>query len=239
FEGYALGDVKTVASPPWTAHQDTSLADIENDNGNKVLTYGWASDFRGVSRTMPDTTVIDNSSTATIFFRINSKTDTPNHSIGLGDQASTGTVDFSDYETQLRLKQGTTTGTFAIDARNGGAFSSTLASGLALNTYYNIWIVVNQTTDKYDIYMNTGTAAATAANKLNASQLSFRNGTTNDLNQILALAGSAPIDNGVRLDDLVYQPGTDLTNPTAGFNPNLTWIPQTMTVNGDYTQNGG
>src|SRR5262249_13939775 len=67
FESYATGDVKTVASPPWTAHQDTSLADIELDSsGNKVLTFGWASDFRGVSRTMPEPTVINNSSIATI-----------------------------------------------------------------------------------------------------------------------------------------------------------------------------
>ncbi len=239
FESYALGDVVTVASPPWTAHQNTTLADIESYNGNKVLTFGWASDFRGVSRSLSDQTVLNNSSTATYFFRINSKTDTPNHNVGLGDKASTATVDFSDFEAQLRIKQGSTAGTIALDARNGGAFSATLSSGLALNTWYNIWMVVNQTTDKYDIYMNTGTGAATAGNKLNATQLSFRNGTTSDLNTFLALAGSAPVDNGVRIDDLVYQPGVDLTNPTAGFDPGLTWTPETLTVNGNYMQNAG
>jgi hypothetical protein len=182
---------------------------------------------------------MDNSSTDTVFFRFNSKTDTPNHSIGLGDKASTGTVDFADYEAQLRVKQGTAAGTFAIDARNGGSFSSTLASGLALNTWYNVWMVVNQATDKYDLYMNTGTNTATAGNKLNATPLSFRNGTTSDLNTFLALAGSAPVDNGVRIDDLVYLTGVDLTNPVAGFDPGLTWTPETLTVNGNYTQSAG
>jgi hypothetical protein len=100
-------------------------------------------------------------------------------------------------------------------------------------------MVVNQTTDKYDVYMNTGTGAATAANKLNATQLSFRNGTTQDLNEFLAYAGAAPVADGVRIDDLIYQSGTDLSNPEAGFNSGLTWLPATLSVGGTYTQNGG
>lgn len=238
FESYGLGDVRTNASPPWTAHQDTSLADIENF-GSKVLTYGFASDFRGTSRTMPDQTIIDNSETATLFFRINSKTDDPDHTVGLGDVASTGATNFGDFEAQLRLKQGTAAGTFAIDARNGGGFSATLASGLALNTWYNVWMVVNQSTGTYDLYMNTGTGAATAGNKLNASPLAFRNGTSSDLNTILALAGPSPVDNGVRLDDFTYHAGLDLTNSSAAFDPGLTWTPDTLTIEGDYTQLSG
>ncbi|HVT81517.1 MAG TPA: dockerin type I domain-containing protein, partial [Phycisphaerae bacterium] len=101
-----------------------------------------------------------------------------------------------------------------------------------------IWMVVNNATDKYDIYMNTGTSPATAANKL-ASQLSFRNGTTQDLDTFLAYGGAAPVANGVRVDDIVFQAGTDLTNPTAGFNANLAWSPETLSVAGDYTQNAG
>jgi hypothetical protein len=237
FESYAVGDLATVASPPWTAHQATTQADIESYNGNKVMTFGWAGGARGVSRTLADNTTITNDKTATVFFRINSKTDDPDHSIGLSDQATTSTVDFNEFETQLRLKQGTATGTFALDARNGGAFSATLSSGLALNTWYNIWMVVNQTTDKYDLYMNTGNGAATTANKLNSVPLSFRNGTTGDLNYILGFANTAPIDNGVRVDDFVYQSGTDLTNPSVTFDPGLSWTAETMTVKGNYTQN--
>lgn len=239
FESYALGDVRTTASPPWTAHQDTTLADIENFSGNKVLTYGWAGGTRGASRSLPDATTIENGETATFFFRINSKTDDPDHNFGLGDQASTGTVDFADFETQLRMKQGTTAGTFAIDARNGGGFTSTLASGLALNTWYNLWMVVNQSNDTYDLFMNTGTAAATAANKLNTTPLAFRNGTTSELNTILALSASAPIDNGVRIDDLYSFNGFDLSNPLVGFDPGISWSAATLTIDGNFTQDAG
>ncbi len=47
------------------------------------------------------------------------------------------------------------------------------------------------------------------------------------------------VADGVRIDDLTYQAGIDLTNPTAGFNPNLTWSPETLNVGGNYTQASG
>jgi hypothetical protein len=239
FESYALGDVRTTASPPWTAHQNTSLADIENVSGTRALSYGWASDFRGASRTIPDATILADGDAATYFFRINSKTDDPDHNVGLGDQANTDGVNFGDYEAQLRVKQGAAPGTFALDARNGGGFSPTLASGLGLNAWYNIWMVVDQAADTYDVYMNTGAGAATAGNKLNTSPLAFRNGTADPLDTLLALAGSAPVDNGLRIDSIVYQSGVDLSNPLAGFDPGLAWTPATLTVSGDFSLDVG
>jgi hypothetical protein len=239
FESYALGDVRTTASPPWTAHQNTSLADIENIGGTRALSYGWASDFRGASRTIPDATILGEGDAATYFFRINSKTDDPDHNVGLGDQANTDGVNFGDYEAQLRVKQGAAPGTFAIDARNGGVFSPTLTGGLALNAWYNIWMVVDQGSDTYDVYMNTGVNGATASNKLNASPLAFRNGTSDPLDSFLALAGSAPVDNGLRIDSVVYQNGVDLSNPLAGFDPGLVWSPATLTVSGDFSLDVG
>jgi hypothetical protein len=241
FESYSLGDVRTVASPPWTAHQDSSLVDIENVSGNKALSYGFATGARGTSRTLPDLTVLENNEQSTFFFRINSKTADPDHNVGLADKATTSGADFGDFEAQLRLRQTSPASatTFSIDARNGGAFSATLASNLALNTWYNIWMVIDQTSDTYDLYMNTGTGAATAGNKLNASPLAFRNGTTSDLNAFLALANTAPVDNGVRVDDIVFQTGADLTNPLVNFDPSLVWAPETLTVNGDFSQEAG
>ena len=72
--------------------------------------------------------------------------------------------------------------------------------------------------------------------KLNGLPLAFRNGTTSDLNTILGLAGSAPIDNGVRIDEVFLFHGFDLTNPLAGFDPGLVWSAETLTVDGNYTQ---
>jgi hypothetical protein len=247
FESYALGNVRDVASPPWTAHgggTGTQFADIESFSGNKVLTYGWSNtapdSSRGTSRDMPAAGIIENNDIATFFFRVNSKTDDPDHSFGLSDSVTTtANANFDEYETQVRLVQGASAGTFAIQARNGGAFTSNLATGLALNSWYNVWMVVNQATDMYDVYMNTGSAGATAVNKLNASPLAFRNGTPESLSKILALASPAPVDNGVRIDDLVYSQGVNLTNPLNGLDSELTLESATFTVQGNLTLNPG
>lgn len=238
FESYNTGDVRNVANPPWTAHQDTSLVDIENLSGNNALSFGWVSDFRGTSRNLPTDAVLENNETATIFFRVNSRTDVPNHNIGLADVADTNAANFADFESQLRIKAGTA-GTFAIDARSGAAFTSTLASGLALNSWHNIWMVVNQSSDTYDLYMNTGTDDATLAQKLNSTPLNFRNGTGDGLTKFLALAGAAPVDNGVLIDDITYLTGVDLTNPLLGFDPGVSAASMTMLVTGNFNQQAG
>lgn len=238
-QSYALGNVRDVASPPWTAHQDTSLVDIESHSGSQVLTYGWASNFRGTSRALESELSLEDGQTATYFFRVNSRTADPDHNVGLGDRATTDGVDFGDYEAQVRLKQGAASGTFDLDARNGGGFSPTLASGLALDAWYNIWLVVDQATDTYDVYLNAGDGDAAASNKLNAAPLAFRNGSGDALNTFLALAGSAPVDNGVRVDDIYRFEGVDLTNPLGGFDPNVTWNPETLLIDGDYSQATG
>jgi hypothetical protein len=239
FNSYTAGNINAITSS-WVSHEDSSFATIESFNGSNVLTYGWGdnTDNRGASRPLPTGTILDNNSTATYFFQIAATNNNPNHSFGLATHASTGTENFGDYETQLRMKAGTGS-TFAIDARSGGAFSNTLASGLALNTLYNIWMVVNQPTDTYDIYMNTGTGSATTANKLNSTPLAFRNGTTNDLTELLALAGTSTVSDGAMIDNVYYQSGVDLSNPLLNFDPGLAWSPATLTVNGNYTQNSG
>src|SRR5262249_6501308 len=107
FDGYTPGHAISVAGPAWSAPRTTTEADIVNIRGtNNALAFGTtaASSFNGVSRVLNSTTSLDNSSTATYFFQINCKVASPNHSLGLGDQANTNTVDFNDYETQLRLQ---------------------------------------------------------------------------------------------------------------------------------------
>jgi hypothetical protein len=235
-QSYALGDVRDVADPPWTAHQNTSLADIENVGGTNALSFGWAGDFRGVSRTLDEGQGLSEGNVGTYFLRINSRTDAPNHNVGIGDEATTSGVAFGDFAAQVRLKAGATPGTFDLDARNGGGFTATLAGGLALDTWYNLWLVVDHASDTYDVFLNSGIGDATSADKLNAAPLVFRNGTATDLDEFLALAGGAPVDNGVRIDDLYLFEGFDLTNPLGGYDPGIFWTPETLSVSGDYAQ---
>ena len=242
FEGYATGLVRSVASPPWTDHGGSDLANIEDDgSGNHVLTFGGTSDYGAVSRDMPAAGQIDNSGVATFFFRVNSKTDDPDQSFGLGDQTNTtsGFV-FSDYEAQVRVvDDSSATGTFQLDARDGSGFTAPLATGLAPDTWYNLWMVVDQTTDTYDVYMNTGTGDAAAGDRLNAAPLNFRNGTSDVLATILGAWGPAPLEDGARFDSLAYLDGVDLTNPLGGLDPLLLGSGEMLTIEGNLTLDVG
>ncbi len=241
FEGYSLGDVNTVASPTWIGHAGSDVADIEDDGtGNKVLTFGGLENYGAASMLLPVGAQIDNTETSTFFFRFNSKTDDPDSSFGLSDQSNTGnSFVFSDYEAQVRIVDDAgASGTYMLDARDGGGFTSALTTGLATDTWYNLWMVVDQTTDTYDIYLNTGSSDATSGDKLNSSPLSFRNGTTDTLISILGAWGPAPITNGVRYDDMTFLQGADLTNPLGGLDPVLLGTGLTLTVQGDYTMDG-
>ena len=233
FESYALGNVRDVASPPWTAHRSDADADIEDDGtGNRVLTFG-DSNYAGASRDMPVDGVIDDTEVATFFFRFNSKIDNPDYNFGLADQATTTAENFGDFEAQVRLTDDSgASGTFLLDARDGGGFSAVLASGLAVDRWYNVWMVVDQTTDTYDVYLNTGTANATVGDKLNSSPLHFRNGTTDPLNKILGI-GVASVTDAVRYDDLAYLDGVNLTNPLGGLGEGLNGSSATLTIDGD------
>ena len=217
FETYSLGDVRDVASPPWTPHNDSDKVDIVNDgSGTQVLAFG-SNTYVGVSRYIPGAAQIGNSETATFFFRFNSRTTTPDHCFGLADEVDTQDTAYGNYEVQIRLiDDPNASRTYMLDARDGSTYSTTLASGLRPGAWYNLWVVVDQPSDTYDVYLSTDTADAVPADKLNASPLSFRNGTTASLDTILGL-GIAPTDNSVWFDDIVNLDGTDLRNPTSNL----------------------
>lgn len=216
FESYSTGLVRDVASPPWTAHDNSSSVAIQQEaGGNNYLTIGDTSNFRAASRDLPAAMQVQNDEVATLFFRFNSQTDAPNSSFGLGDQATNNGAQFSDYEAQLRLIQGPAAGQIEINARNGGSFTGLLAT-VADDTWYNVWMVVDQTSDTYDLYMNTGLADADNTNLI-ASGLNFRNGTSASLSSLLAMAGPANLNYAVRYDDVYFGSGSDLSNPLGGL----------------------
>jgi hypothetical protein len=101
---------------------------------------------------------------------------------------------------------------------SGGAFQD-LALGLTPGSWYNLWMVVNQTTDTWEAYLNTGFANATSLNQVGTG-IAFRNPTSNPLVSLLAYGGAGP-NLGGSIDDVWLTPGADLTNhasptPVAG-----------------------
>jgi hypothetical protein len=209
FESYELGDVKNVARPPWfELNTGTGYADIAESWGNKFLTYGWesAGNQRGAYIGVP---AVTNAETATLFVRIFAQKAGLNHSFGLAD-TTPGTADFNFYEVQcIATDNGASTEPFALKVRNGGLIET--CTVLERETWYNVWMVIDQTTDKFDVYVTTGKTNATPAAKV-FTGASFRNGTTSDLIYFVGLSSSR--GQNFRVDDIHLMRGVFLYNPT-------------------------
>jgi len=210
FESYALGNVRDVADPPWTALGGTGQADIEADvTSNQFLVFGWNSGWRGCARDIGP--VADSSSATTLFMRFYAENDDLNHSVGLSDFAvGDMTQWFGDFEVQIAAVNDGILDDGLVDfvVRDGG--SSTVVGQLNTGQWYNIWAVIDQTADTYDVYLTTGTADATSTD-LVADDFAFRNGTTDDLVSFLACGYYAGDQQDLWVDDIHLTDGVDLT----------------------------
>jgi hypothetical protein len=178
---------------------------IGDDNGNKYLSFfpPTTTVVRGGSRGI---TAIDDASTASTFFlRFYTETTTFNHSFGLS--ANAAPTAFTDMNVMMRVNNG------LFDVRDGAGFTTGVA--IQPNTWYNVWAVVNQSLDTFDVYLTSGFAGATPADQV-AANAAFRVGTTSDLVSFVALVQGftgAPATSKVRLDDLYQFDGVYLANP--------------------------
>lgn len=209
FESYQTGDVKTVARPPWTElNANTGYADILESWGNKYLTYGWesAGNQRGAYVSVP---AVADTETATLFVRIFAQKAGLNHSFGLAD-TTPGTTNFDFYEAQcVATDNGASTEPFALKVRNGANIET--CALLNRETWYNVWMIVNQAADTFDVYVTTGKTNATAASKV-FTGANFRNGTASDLIYFVGLSSSR--GQNFRVDDIYLIDGVFLYNPT-------------------------
>jgi hypothetical protein len=218
FESYDTGNVRDVADPPWTALGGTGQADIFGDGtGNKVLGFGWNSGWRGCARGLGP--VADTSSATTLFMRWYVVNDQVDHSVGLSDLAVGDMAQwFDDFEVQIAgVKDATADdGLLDMKVRDGG--STTTVAQLSTGQWYNIWAVIDQTADTYDVYVTTGTADATVSDRV-ADDFAFRNGTTDSLVSFLACGYNAPDQQDLWVDDIHLTDGQDLS-----------YVPEPMTI---------
>lgn len=227
FEGYTVGsynggsDAFVANSGPWESNVGgTGLVSIEEEapGGNKYLAHGWASGFRGANRAV---TPIADGSTGTFYFQIRTEDETPDASYGLSDEPTGLLNAFGAFEVQVALTTNATEG-IQLGARNGGAFETSLVTGLSVDTWYDIWVVVDNDTDTYDVYYGTSGDPNGIASAIKiADDFSFRNGAaTNDLVSFLTLSNNHE-DNNANVDNI--------------YSGSLTAMggPEFMTIEGD------
>lgn len=214
FQSYTTGTVAGGATGgAWTALGNADGANIQDESGNKLLTIGASAVGANVNVYRPLPTPIANANTATtVFMRVRPNITTGlNASFGIADTTPADMNAVGHFEAQFRLINNA--GNLALEARNAGVFQS-LQSGLSTGQWYNVWLVINNSTDKWDAYVNTGVANASAGD-LKLSNIGFRNGAAaNDLTTIAVFGGAGGVL-GESVDDIYIIDGADLTNPTA------------------------
>lgn len=101
-------------------------------------------------------------------------------------------------------------------ARNGGANAS-IVSPAVNDTWYNVWFVLNNDANTYNIYVNTGTDGATAGD-LVGNNFGFRFATGALGTLAIVVAGNQENNAAVYFDDFIYD--------TSGENLNFALIPE-------------
>jgi len=197
-----------------TAPPNIDTATIQTDgSGNNFLSIGGVTAGSGVYRALP--TPIPGFSSATLFFQVFANNPNLNVSIGLSDQAApTDANNFAAFEPQFRLNYNA--GAPRFDVRNGGTWVNlTVPTAITVGQWYNVWMVVNTTSDTWDCYINTGTPNVTAGD-LKMSGIAFRDATDHNtaLTTLLVYSGAiaggtlaASVDN-VYEGNSVPEPGT-------------------------------
>ena len=189
---------------PWESNVGgTGLVSIEQDDPggpaeNKYMAFGWNSGFRGVNRTV---TSIAEGSTGTYYFQIRTEDATPDASYGLSDVATGLLNDFGNFEVQIALVNN---GGPTLGVRNGGTFEQ-LVTGLSADTWYDIWVMVDNASDTFDVYYGTGGDPNDVSSAVKiADDFSFRNGTdSNNLVTFMTLSNGQE-DNNANLDNIYY-----------------------------------
>ena len=201
FEGYDIG----VLTGDWEARESSTLVGFLDDGtGNQVLSYG-GQGFQNAA--IPP--IEDTSAATTVFYRFYVANEDVDNSFGLSDMSDNGW--FDGFEVQIAVIRSGTTDDGVVDfkARNSG--STNTLTQVNAGQWYNVWVVVDQTSDTYDIYLNSGMTSATAGDMV-AENYGFRYGTTDPLVAIKGL-GYNSSDNCLYIDDIYVTEGTDLGYP--------------------------
>ncbi len=207
FESYGVGNVS--GTGVWTGiFAGTGNAQIETDGSNQYGSW-WAANNgpRGMWRTLP--TAIANTDTATtVFLQVKTDTLTNDGSFGLSDitTAPSDSFPWGDFEVQGGIVNG------AFIARNAGSIVD-LNYAVNAGQWYNVWFVIDNSADTYDMYVNTG-GNATAADLL-ADDFVFRNSggglVSNDLTLLLAAANTRANPEKFHWDNIAVTSGVNLT----------------------------
>lgn len=249
FETYTPGTLSGGATGGvWTGVFDgTANARVVNASGNNSLEfYGTGSSWRGAQTSLkssyaPANFALADGEEATYFFRVQRQgTQTIDGIFGLTNLDGIG-IDqpWNELAITMSLFQGTGTGSTtalrALDNETGGG-DITVLDGIAANEWINVWLVVDNQAKTFQVATSTGDSAGTLYPRVfNFGRQSAVGETLDTFAGAEFRSPSNPASAGVRIDDLYYLAGVDLTNPLVAA-PLV--LGETMTITGDMVLQG-
>ena len=207
FEGLVLGPIDE--QNQWIAENDTSVVTLDPSGGtNQVLAVTTDSTHLYRPATIPNDTV----RMTFLRFRFG---DHQNYSFGLSDNMHPD--QFGHFEVELSM----TNAVSELRVNDGGQYEE--LGLLAPDTWYNVWLLVNNVTDQTQIYLHDRPGDdATAADLLEVdgqTAFAFRDGSAGDLVTFFIKTGGGSGPAGpLYLDDIYIEDtdGLNLYNPAAG-----------------------
>jgi VCBS repeat-containing protein len=207
---YTVGQVRDddATNGVWNSN-GSGLVRVESQGGNQYLSFGWNGGFRGAYRALG--AGVPEGGEGVVSFRARAEDDDGSYYFGLTEDSTPATA--SGEPADFRAIVG-----FEADGTNDNAFNlvangTTLATGLIINTWYDIEMHIDGANDTYDIYLN--------GVQQNISAINFVQSTTDTLSTF-AISGNGGSNLEAHLDDLAI----------------ITGIGGNLIVNGNHTSAG-
>lgn len=202
----------------WTVQKTVTsserLRPDPNDlNGSRVFSINTGMRTTGVYRATVDMPEIRDGDTATLYARF--AYDSPDIDIVFGVSDQSVVDEYSDYETGLRVYAAFN----QLEARSGDKYVVLSKDFLELGSWYEVWTVVDNTRDTYDIYLRGGSNYPLQTQV--GEDVPFRNGTGQSLARFAVSFNGALSDGTFYLDDVYLDPsGLNLSRPAEVGQPN-------------------
>ena len=209
FESYTAG-TNADGVGGWTATNDTQFVPDPSNAGNIVLaaTRNATDGTTSVFKTMP---TIADATTGTVFFRARASAQA-DFVLGTSDVANP-TGNWNNFEGYMRFNSPTAVDPNNIDVRNGSLGFANVGTYTA-DEWYNVWLVLDHTTDVTTIYINQGNGDATTAAGSGGFRDTAQNTVHDDLINLFIRGNS--VGNPGYVDDIyVDTTGANLSNPAA------------------------
>ncbi|MEX0330212.1 MAG: glycoside hydrolase family 105 protein [Puniceicoccaceae bacterium] len=195
----------------WTERKDVSYSaatvpDPHASGGSQVLSIYTGDRTPGLYQATVTVPTIGEGSVATVYQRFSYNNPEADFVFGISDA---GIVDnYNDYESGFRVYFGIN----QAEARDGGSYVPIGDDLLQLETWYEVWKVIDNAADTYDIYIRGGSNYPVQT--LLKSGIKFRNGTSSAITTYAVSYNTDYCEGTLFMDDLyVDTSGVNLTRP--------------------------